>query len=213
MLEYIERITVFIIAEGIILRLTTNEDYKKMIKICSGMILTIIVLSPLDKVFGFTETVTDFLQEITGENRLEEAKEVFSQSDEKNVESLRSEYEDVLAEGLRGVAGEYGYEVIDVNVVFDENRPDYIGSVSVYLADASDEGDIAGNGAYTDNESCIDDNIKAVERVEPVRIDEEGGESLEVSDKREIELPDIIAIKNSIVDKYGIAYERICIYK
>ena len=177
------------------------------------MILTIIVLSPLDKVFGFTETVTDFLQEITGENRLEEAKEVFSQSDEKNVESLRSEYEDVLAEGLRGVAGEYGYEVIDVNVVFDENRPDYIGSVSVYLADASDEGDIAGNGAYTDNESCIDDNIKAVERVEPVRIDEEGGESLEVSDKREIELPDIIAIKNSIVDKYGIAYERICIYK
>ena len=45
MLAYIERIAVFIIVEGIILRLTTNDDYKKMIKICSGMILIIIVLT------------------------------------------------------------------------------------------------------------------------------------------------------------------------
>lgn len=93
MLAYIERIAVFIIVEGIILRLTTNDDYKKMIKICSGMILIIIVLSPLDEIFEFTGLVTEFLQEITGENKMEELKEVFSKSDEKNIEQVRKEYE------------------------------------------------------------------------------------------------------------------------
>ena len=122
MLAYIERIAVFIIVEGIILRLTTNDDYKKMIKICSGMILIIIVLSPLDEIFEFTGLVTEFLQEITGENKMEELKEVFSKSDEKNIEQVRKEYERVLSEGLKNIADKYGYIIKDVNVSFDETR-------------------------------------------------------------------------------------------
>lgn len=193
MLAYIERIAVFIIVEGIILRLTVNEDYKKMIKICSGMILIIIVLSPLDEIFEFTGLVTEFLQEITGDNKMEELKEVFAGSDEKNIELVRKEYEKVLADGLRDIAEEYGYGIEAVNVAFDERKENYIGSVSVYLIEAKEP--------------------ETIEKIEPVRINTEDGQGSFNDNKKDIEMPDIIAIKNSIVDKYGIDYERISVYK
>ena len=206
MLAYIERIAVFIIVEGIILRLTTNDDYKKMIKICSGMILIIIVLSPLDEIFEFTGLVTEFLQEITGENKMEELKEVFSKSDEKNIEQVRKEYERVLSEGLKNIADKYGYIIKDVNVSFDETRQNYIGSISVYLT---------GKADGTEGEK-IEENqekkIEAIEKIETVRVRAESQQDLYDDNKNNIELPDIIAIKNSIVDEYGIDYERINIY-
>ncbi len=206
MLAYIERIAVFIIVEGIILRLTTNDDYKKMIKICSGMILIIIVLSPLDEIFEFTGLVTEFLQEITGENKMEELKEVFSKSDEKNIEQVRKEYERVLSEGLKNIADKYGYIIKDVNVSFDETRQNYIGSISVYLTGKADgtEGDKI--------EENQEKKIEAIEKIETVRIRAESQQDLYDDNKNNIELPDIIAIKNSIVDEYGIDYERINIY-
>lgn len=205
MLAYVERIAVFIIAEGIFLRLTTNEDYKKMIKICSGMILIIIVLSPLDEIFEFTGLVTEFLQEITGENRMEELKEVFLQSDERNIEQVRKEYEKVLSDGLKNIAGEYGYSVEAVNVVFDKTKVNYIGSVTVYLAEDSTDG--------TYNKNNIDMEIETIEKIESVIINTENEQDSHNDNRMDIELPDIIAIKNSIVDKYGIDYERISIYK
>ncbi len=206
MLAYIERIAVFIIVEGIILRLTTNDDYKKMIKICSGMILIIIVLSPLDEIFEFTGLVTEFLQEITGENKMEELKEVFSKSDEKNIEQVRKEYERVLSEGLKNIADKYGYIIKDVNVSFDETRQNYIGSISVYLTGKADgtEGDKI--------EENQEKKIEAIEKIETVRVRAESQQDLYDDNKNNIELPDIIAIKNSIVDEYGIDYERINIY-
>ncbi len=206
MLAYIERIAVFIIVEGIILRLTTNDDYKKMIKICSGMILIIIVLSPLDEIFEFTGLVTEFLQEITGENKMEELKEVFSKSDEKNIEQVRKEYERVLSEGLKNIADKYGYIIKDVNVSFDETRQNYIGSISVYLTEKADgtEGDKI--------EENQEKKIEAIEKIETVRVRAENQQDLYDDNKNNIELPDIIAIKNSIVDEYGIDYERINIY-
>ncbi len=206
MLAYIERIAVFIIVEGIILRLTTNDDYKKMIKICSGMILIIIVLSPLDEIFEFTGLVTEFLQEITGENKMEELKEVFSKSDEKNIEQVRKEYERVLSEGLKNIADKYGYIIKDVNVSFDETRQNYIGSISVYLTGKADgtEGDKI--------EENQEKKIEAIKKIETVRVRAENQQDLYDDNKNNIELPDIIAIKNSIVDEYGIDYERINIY-
>ena len=215
MLAYIERIAVFIIVEGIILRLTTNEDYKKMIKICSGMILIIIVLSPLDEIFEFTGLVTEFLQEITGENRMEELKEVFAQSDERNIEQVRKEYEKVLSEELKNIVGEYGYSVETVNVVFDDTRENYIGSVTVYLAEdgckADNNTDEGTDSTYKKNNTDME--IEAIEKIESVRINPEDEQASYNDNKMDIELPDIIAIKNSIVDKYGIDYERINIYK
>lgn len=200
MLAYIERIAVFIIVEGIVLRLTTNDDYKKMIKICSGMILIIIVLSPLDEIFEFTGLVTGFLQEITGENKMEELNEVFSKSDEKNIEQVRKEYERVLSEGLKNIAGEYGYGIKNVDVTFDETRQNYIGSVSIYLTE-------------NDYDETEEDKGEAIEKIETVRVGAEDEQASYSDNKNNIELPDIIAIKNSIVDAYGIDYERINIYK
>lgn len=200
MLAYIERIAVFIIVEGIVLRLTTNDDYKKMIKICSGMILIIIVLSPLDEIFEFTGLVTGFLQEITGENKMEELNEVFLKSEEKNIEQVRKEYERVLSDGLKNIAGEYGYGIKNVDVTFDETRQNYIGSVSIYLTEK-------------DYDETEEDKAEAIEKIETVRVGAENEQASYSENKNNIELPDIIAIKNSIVDVYGIDYERINIYK
>lgn len=212
MLAYIERIAVFIIVEGIFLRLTANEDYKKMIKICSGMILIIIVLSPLDEIFGFTGLVTEFLQEITGEDKMEELREVYSMADEKNIEQVRKEYEQAMKDSLKNIADEYGYSVEEVKVVFDEQRENYIGSISVYLTGKSEETNETDNSSGTYKKGDLYGDIEAIEKIEQVRINEEKETDFYNENKNNVELPDIIVIKNSIVDTYGIDYERIIVY-
>lgn len=131
---------------------------------------------------------------------MEELNEVFLKSDEKNIEQVRKEYERVLSDGLKNIAGEYGYGIKNVDVTFDETRQNYIGSVSVYLTEK-------------DYDETEEDKAEAIEKIETVRVGAENEQASYSKNKNNIELPDIIAIKNSIVDAYGIDYERINIYK
>lgn len=179
MLEYIRRIAVFIIMESVILGIVTNEDYKKFIKMCSGMIMVILVLSPLDKVFGFKEVFTETFTDIMNREKYEEIEEVVSAG---MTESVREEYEELLLEQIGQKAYEYGYTVSDVNVVFDENEDDYIGSLNVVM------------------EKC---GLKETDAKEIGKIS--------IKKETVAEHPAVIAVKNFITDNYGLPYEKITV--
>lgn len=188
MLDYIRNIAVFMVAEGIILHLITNEDYRKMAKICSGMIMVIIVLSPLDGIFGFTQVFKDFLFSTHYEESLGELRDAVAVSDEQVVERLRREYETLLQTQINEAAEEYGYHVTQVIVTFDESMDDYIGEVNVVL----------GQGTQRE-----DDMIEDVERVR-ITIGGRGEKAPAATED-----PISITIKNRITDMYGIDYEKI----
>lgn len=184
MLEYIKRIAVFIIMEGVLLGIVNNEDYKKFIKMCSGMIMIVIVLSPFDKVFGVTNIVYDFFNDITNENRMEELREVMANVTEtEELDNLRRQYQEILRERIAPVAENNGYKIVEITVIFSENEKDYIGSIGVMLEELN---------------RITEDGM--VEKVDISLGDSEGtyGDN-----------PGVMAIKNYIVDTYGINYERI----
>ncbi|MFQ9933589.1 MAG: stage III sporulation protein AF [Lachnospiraceae bacterium] len=190
MLEYIRRIAVFIVAESVMLGIVHNEDYKKFIKMCSGMIMIILVLSPLDRLFGITDTISGFLREITNEREYEEAREALASGIEGNltdsgIEKVKGEYEKLLKEQIGQKAAEYGYELVGVEVSFDENQDNYIGMIRLTMT-MEDKEESRGE-IIIEKINIGDENIKAVEE------------------------PDIMAVKNYITDTYGIDYDRISV--
>lgn len=190
MLEYIRRIAVFIVAESVMLGIVHNEDYKKFIKMCSGMIMIILVLSPLDRLFGITDTISGFLREITNEREYEEAREALASGIEGNltdsgIEKVKGEYEKLLKEQIGQKAAEYGYELVGVEVSFDENQDNYIGMIRLTMT-MEDKKESRGE-IIIEKINIGDENIKAVEE------------------------PDIMAVKNYITDTYGIDYDRISV--
>lgn len=190
MLEYIRRIAVFIVAESVMFGIVHNEDYKKFIKMCSGMIMIILVLSPLDRLFGITDTISGFLREITNEREYEEAREALASGIEGNltdsgIEKVKGEYEKLLKEQIGQKAAEYGYELVGVEVSFDENQDNYIGMIRLTMT-MEDKKESRGE-IIIEKINIGDENIKAVEE------------------------PDIMAVKNYITDTYGIDYDRISV--
>lgn len=190
MLEYIRRIAVFIVAESVMLGIVHNEDYKKFIKMCSGMIMIILVLSPLDRLFGITDTISGFLREITNEREYEEAREALASGIEGNltdsgIEKVKGEYEKLLKEQIGQKAAEYGYELVGVEVSFDENQDNYIGMIRLTMT-MEDKKESRGE-IIIEKINIGDENIKAVKE------------------------PDIMAVKNYITDTYGIDYDRISV--
>lgn len=184
MLEYIRRIAVFIILEGVILGVVQNEDYKKFIKMCSGMIMIILVLSPLDKVFGITTAINGFFKEITQQGEYREINEVMAAGirgmTDEGMESVRGEYEKMLMEQIGEKTAEYGYIIENAEVEFDEREDNYIGSLKLLLSSEKESDNIPKVGIVWDKSGDMDN-------------------------------PDIMDIKNHVTDTYGIDYEKIII--
>lgn len=184
MLEYIRRIAVFIILEGVILGVVQNEDYKKFIKMCSGMIMIILVLSPLDKVFGITTAINGFFKEITQQGEYREINEVMAAGirgmTDEGMESVRGEYEKMLMEQIGEKTAEYGYIIENAEVEFDEREDNYIGRLKLLLSSEKESDNIPKVGIVWDKSGDIDN-------------------------------PDIMDIKNHVTDTYGIDYEKIII--
>lgn len=137
MFDYIKQIAVFIIAEGVLLNLTINEDYKKYIKLVSGMILVIMVISPLADLTGITGTLRNFFVRITDESEyMQSSMELerlrgYENIEQGRIEAVRKEYEMMLKKQLGNVCMEYGLELLEVEVVFDEEMDDYIGEIEL----------------------------------------------------------------------------------
>ncbi len=187
MLDYIKQIAIFIIAEGVVLGIVQNEDYKKFIKMCSGMIMIILIISPLDKIFGVTTTIQDFFYDITNEGQYEELQVMI---DDENLMELKGQYEKLLKEQIGEEVKEYGYVIDSVEVTFDENEEDYIGMIKLTLARSSE------NREQKDKKVSIS-KISIAKSV----------------DGAEVDSPEVVSIKNFITDTYGVEYERIIVEK
>lgn len=194
MLEYIRGIAIFIIVEGIILGVVNNEDYRKLIKIFSGMILVILVLSPINNVFGFSDTILGYFNKNINNNQVEELRNSISLSVDKiEEESIKAKYEEMIKQQLNPFVQTHGFVISQVQVTFDKDKEDYIGQIIVTISEEDKNA-----GLSTENDKKIED----VEKVEILA----GNKIKENQDD-----PVIMSIKNKIIDMYGIKYEEITV--
>ncbi len=192
MLEYIRNIAIFIIMEGLILNAITNESFKKIVKIFSGMILIIIVLSPLDQIFNITDLINTHFYEWDKKESINEIISSIENSNEGNVANVKKQYENIVFDDVSKVATKEGYQVTSVNVNFDDTKNNYIGSIELSI---SKEEQTTGSG------------MVEVVKIGSIKIEDEDSGEVKSSDYN----PSIINIKNYIVDQYGVDYSNIVV--
>lgn len=208
MMECIKQVTIFMIFQGLLLRLVSDDEYKKIIKICCGMILVLIILRPFGNVINcgenairdFPDIVKEFFDEINAKELNRELAEVYGESNDMNREMVLREYQNELKKQIGSIMNKYGLTVDNVVVIIDEARENYVGRLIIYYS-----GRFENNGTSS---PANENNIKPVDDIEKIRIviGEDTGQN---SVKKESDSPDIMAVKNEIVDMYGIDYELI----
>ncbi len=192
MLEYIRNIAIFIIMEGLILSAVTNESFKKIVKIFSGMILIIIVLSPLDNIFNITDLINTHFYEWDKKESINEIISSIENTNEENVANVKKQYENIVFDDVNSVAVKEGYMVTSVNVTFDDSKSNYIGSVEIYISK---------------EEETFEENMVEVVKVGSIKLNDGNDDEVKSTDYN----PSIINIKNYIVDQYGVDYKNIII--
>lgn len=208
MMECIKQVTIFMIFQGLLLRLVSDDEYKKIIKICCGMILVLIILRPFGNVINcgenairdFPDIVKEFFDEINAKELNRELAEVYGESNDMNREMMLRDYQNELKKQIGSIMNKYGLTVDNVVVIIDEAKENYVGQLIIYYSRTFEN-----NGTTS---PANENNIKPVEEIDEIRIvigEDTGQDSV----KKEGDSPDIMAVKNEIVDMYGIDYELI----
>ena len=139
MVEYIEDIAVFIILEGIVLRMVTNEEYKKYIKMCSGMILIILIIGPLNKATGFLDEIPEVVSRLVDEGDTSYIDDEFKEKvDDIQLDSFENTYEEMIYKELK-TGSEKFENVTKAEVEIDENEEDCIGKITIYVENTDDK--------------------------------------------------------------------------
>lgn len=139
MVEYIEDIAVFIILEGIVLRMVTNEEYKKYIKMCSGMILIILIIGPLNKATGFLDEIPEVVSRLVNEGDTSYIDDEFKEKvDDIQLDSFENTYEEMIYKELK-TGSEKFENVTKAEVEIDENEEDCIGKITIYVENTDDK--------------------------------------------------------------------------
>ena len=135
--SWMKNIAFFLILSGLLLQLLPDGKYRKYLKFFSGMILVILVASPVNHWFGLEEQLVRAAEEFVWEQQAVEIQEQFILADEARYDQLQREYETLIAEQAGSVANAYGYEIEDcrAELVLDTESESFgqVSSLTVIL--------------------------------------------------------------------------------
>ncbi len=186
--SWIRNIVIYMILNTIIMNLLGNSSYKKYVSIVSGMILVLIVISPLMKLFDLEDDLEYYL----GSN--EQAAEALSfrkslaHMEKKQLQSLFTDYEDKLKQQAKELLSGEGVRLTEFNAYFETD---------------TESGNFGGLISMDVKAECINEETGSTEGTNK-RIDIErivlGGALLQDRSLTPLE----INIKNKLSDFYNI---------
>lgn len=189
---WIKNIVIYMLLDTIIMNLLGNKSYKKYAGIISGMVLVLIVISPLMKLMKLEENLDYYLRFNEFNIDTIEFQNSLSVAEESQKEAIFGMYEDKIIEQAKELLMEEGLypESIRVEIDEDPNSAGF-GNIKgfVIVARQADEA-----GKSKDSRINIDD-------IEVSRVII--GKSTEEYEKR-VPSPLEIAIKNKLSDFYKI---------
>lgn len=189
--EWIRNIVVYMILNTIIMNLLGRSNYKKYVNVASGMILVIIVISPLlsllkldDKIDYFFQTNHMVMESSEFENQLQYVEGRYR-------DTILAEYKETITVGVQEVLQKDGIYLtqLDVTIEDDENSEQY--------------GEIVGltiHGSY-EEEEVTTAMIGQIDRIDISKIEFEESNQKE---ENEMYSPSEISVKNKLSDVYNI---------
>ena len=149
--QWVKNIVVFLLMISMIYQLLPDSEYRKYMKVCAGMILMIIVFSPVLKLFG-ADTRLPYLISVQGlKSQIDSIRypSELEAADDERIAAVTQNYKQQLEKEAAALFDEgplYLTEV-EVNIEEDVQKEDY-GTVRTIYAEASqtEPEDEAGEG-------------------------------------------------------------------
>lgn len=133
--DWVIGITGFILIMTVISHLINGKKYIKYIRLFMGLILILIVLSPVGRLFSIEDIYNDILRLSTGELKLNELQTELTAGLDVYTDSVMAAYKEAISENVEKLVSKEGYEVarIEADINTDENYG-VLNSLKVFLS-------------------------------------------------------------------------------
>lgn len=122
--SWIKNIACFMILISIIGNLLPNSKYEKYMKLYLGILLILILVSPLTKLFHIEDIMVDFFEKENLKMELEDSGFQLELIEASKYESLKKEYQNGLYSSLENFLKEKELYLVHANIVWNENTQD-----------------------------------------------------------------------------------------
>ena len=202
--SWVKNIVIFLVLTTIITNLLGKSSYKKYINLITGIILVIMVISPLLKLFQLDKTMDYYF---TTNSLLAEAEDMnvrLMDAQEGQMTAILKEYKEQIGKQVGNLLDEQDLYLADIEVIIDEDE------------NSSTFGKLLAlniTAVHTKSET----GEKSADKDKPVRIDTVKIDDIKVGTKKEADpgsstrilTPDEINIKNLLSDFYNMNPDNI----
>ncbi|NLZ80886.1 MAG: stage III sporulation protein AF [Clostridiales bacterium] len=124
---WVKNMAYFFILVTIVMNLVPGKQYKKYIKLFTGIILILIILSPVSQLFNLEESLSFYLNMENYQLELEQVQYDLLLADEKHYEMVTLSYEEDIKNQIEIWAKEKGLYLLDSSIYWemDSTSSDY----------------------------------------------------------------------------------------
>ena len=188
---YIKPVIFFLILESVVFSLISDGTFKKLAKLFCGVVLIMLILVPVGKFMGITEVPGDFLKSAQLEQSMQQCEDMINYGDEYLINRYTKEYENIMIENISSIVENEGMELENCDITMETDGEVKIKKIVLR---------ISKEGQEKQQEELIDVNVDV-------------GISINDDDRKVMEEPEIIKIRNTILDTFHLEEENILITK
>jgi stage III sporulation protein AF len=188
--QWIRNIVVYMMLNTIIMNLLGNKSYKKYVGIVSGMILVLIILSPLMNYMDLEDMLDYYLQANDFAVEASEFKNDLNRMEEAQTDAIFAEYEEKIRQQVENILLEEKVKLLRMDITIDRD------STSPTFGEITGMSITAAMEQYEGEESKGRLSIDKIE-IAPIGIDKQEEDKKPPS-------PMEINIKNRLSDFYNI---------
>lgn len=118
-LSIVKKVVMFCLVSFVILELAPKEEYKKYLNLFTGMVLILLLISPVYELFTGKIPVTDELSKYYLKNELKDMDIYFGEYDKMRVDAVTGEYRKQIETHIGEIAGQNRMAVEEVTVLLN----------------------------------------------------------------------------------------------
>ena len=115
LLEWVKKLAAYLIVSQLLFQLLPHPRYRKYLRFFSGLVLVLLVASPLLGAGGLKQRLMESLDSLGAFPASGEAAGLLDQAEEARQEGLEAEYQALLRSQVESAAAAYGYQVVSLS--------------------------------------------------------------------------------------------------
>lgn len=196
--SWVKNVIIFLVLSTIVNNLLGKSTYKKYVNLISGIILVLLVISPLFKLFKLDNSLEYYMSTNFFITETENINKVLLDSEKEQKNRILVEYKDRINSQIASLIENRDLYVIDLRITIDENlESENFGKLKTIVLEAG----------YKKQKTK--DNLSKIEPIEIGKIEIGHEEDINKVKKRDYLSPEEIYVKNLLSDFYNMKPDNI----